>query len=126
VVSLLEEEEATQLGLAREDQAAASNGIRFVRFPISDRGVPASTQRAVAVLKEIAEAPEDGNHVAVHCRQGIGRSGLIAAGALVTAGMSADKAIEAVSATRGQTVPETAAQRLWIHQLLPERLAEAV
>jgi predicted protein tyrosine phosphatase len=85
VVSLLEEEEAAQLELALEGQAAAANGVRFVSCPIPDRGVPASTQRAVALLKDIVGALEDSKNVAVHCRQSIGRSGLIAAGALVTA-----------------------------------------
>ena len=126
LVSLLEAEEADQLGLTREEQAAASNGIRFVPFPIPDRGVPASTERTVELLKHIVRTLEDGRSVAVHCRQGLGRSGLIAAGTLVTAGMAPEKAIETVSAARGETVPETAAQLRWIHDLLPERLAEAV
>ena len=126
LVSLLEEEEAAQLDLVNEQRAAAANGVRFVSFPIPDRGVPASTQAAVAVLRDIVRALESGKSVAVHCRQGIGRSGLVAAGALVTAGMSADRAIEAVSAARGITVPETPSQRRWIQQLFSERLAEAV
>jgi len=126
VVSLLEEEEAAQLELALEGQAAASNGARFVSFPIPDHGVPASTQRVIALLRDIAGALDDGKNVAVHCRQGIGRSGLIAAGALVSAGMAPDQAIEVVSAARGQTVPETAAQHRWIHHLPSERLAEAI
>lgn len=74
LVSLLEEEEAAELGLAHEGEAAESNGIRFVSFPIPDRGVPASTELAVALLKEIGGALNDGKNVAVHCRQGIGRS----------------------------------------------------
>ncbi|MGA2113317.1 MAG: dual specificity protein phosphatase family protein [Bryobacteraceae bacterium] len=126
VVSLLEEEEAGQLGLTDEDLAAAANGIRFVSFPIADRGVPASNRRAIALLRDIAGALEDGKNVAVHCRQGIGRSGLVAAAALVTAGMSADSAIETVSAARGRTVPETEAQHRWVHHLPSERLVEAV
>jgi hypothetical protein len=60
VVSLLEEEEAAELGLAHEEQAATSAGVRFVSFPIADRGVPASRQRALALLKEIVEALGDG------------------------------------------------------------------
>jgi protein-tyrosine phosphatase len=126
VVSLLEEEEAAELGLEREDQAAEANRIRFVSFPIPDRGVPASTQRAVALLKDLVAALDDGRNVAVHCRQGIGRSGLIAAAALVTTGMGADSAIQVVSAARGRSIPETAAQSRWIHHLVSERLPEAV
>lgn len=126
VISLLEEDEAAQLDLAHECQAAAANGVRFVAFPIPDRGVPGSTPRAVRLLREIAGALEDGKSVAVHCRQGIGRSGLIVAGVLVTGGMGADEAIETVSAARRQTVPETEAQDRWIHGLSSGHLAEAV
>ena len=126
LISLLEEEEAAELGLGREAEVAESKRIRFVSFPIPDRGVPASTRRAVALLRDIGGALEDGKNVAVHCRQGVGRSGLIAAAALVTTGMGAERAIEVVSAARGQTVPETAAQSRWIQHLESERLAEAV
>jgi protein-tyrosine phosphatase len=126
LVSLLEEDEAAQLGLADEDLAAAANGIRFMSFPIADRGVPVSTGRAVALLKDLVGALEGGKKVAVHCRQGIGRSGLLAAAALVTAGVGAGSAIETVSAARGRTVPETEAQHRWVHHLPSERLVEAV
>jgi hypothetical protein len=39
VVSLLETEEADQLGLALEGELAISSGLRFISFPIPDRGV---------------------------------------------------------------------------------------
>jgi protein-tyrosine phosphatase len=126
VVSLLEDEEAEQLELEFESDASASNGVRFVSFPIPDRGVPVSTRDALALLRDIVRALDHGKIVAVHCRQGIGRSALIAAGALVTAGITADQAISVVSAARGQPVPETAAQHRWIHRLRSERLAEVV
>jgi protein-tyrosine phosphatase len=61
--------------------------------------------------------------VAVHCRQGIGRSGMIAAGALMRSGVGADKAVDVVSAARGVAIPETAAQRYWLYQLDSERPA---
>src|SRR5579864_7872205 len=93
VVSLLEKEEAAQLELAHEGAAAESQHVRFISFPIPDRGEPASTQAALSLLKKIAEALEEGKNVAIHCRQGIGRSGLIAAGVLMTSGLGAEKAI---------------------------------
>jgi|SRR5271157_17852 len=126
VVSLLEEAEAAQLELESEAQAAASNRIRFISFPIPDRGVPASTEAAFALLREIRDELEAGRNVAVHCRQGVGRSGLIAAGVLVTSGVPPAKAVQVVSSARGQTVPETPAQLQWIRQLPADRLAEAV
>jgi len=123
VVSLLENEEATQLELVREGDVAKSKGIQFISFPIPDRGVPASTPAALSLLRKIVDALEEGKNVAVHCRQGIGRAGSIAAGVLVTFGMGVEKAIEVVSTARGQTVPETPAQLEWIHHLPSERLA---
>jgi protein-tyrosine phosphatase len=126
VVSLLEESEAAQLDLENEDGAARSNRIRFVSFPVPDRGAPASTRDALALLRTIREELEAGRNVAVHCRQGIGRSGLIAAGVLVTSGVPAAKALEVVSSARGQIVPETPAQVAWIRQLPADRLVEAV
>jgi protein-tyrosine phosphatase len=126
IVSFLEEEEAAELGLAREHEAAGSHGIRFLTFPIPDRGRPPSMRYAIVLLREIVGALEQGKDVAVHCRQGIGRSGLLAAGVLVTSGMSEERAIEVVTTARGMTVPETTALCRWIHQLSSERLAEAV
>ena len=122
VVSLLEKEEAAQLELAREGDVAESKGVHFIWFPIPDRGVPASMPAALGLLKNIAEALEQGKNVAVHCRQGIGRSGLIAAGVLMASGIGVEKAIEVVGAARGETVPETPAQLQWIHQLPAGRL----
>jgi protein-tyrosine phosphatase len=121
VVSLLERDEAAQLELAQEEEVAGLNGIDFVSFPIPDRGVPASLPPVRSLLKRIAEALEDGRNVAVHCRQGIGRSGMIAAAVLVSSGTETEKAIEAVSSARGVPVPETPAQLEWLQLLSSER-----
>ena len=125
VVSLLEKDEATQLELDREGDFAESKKIRFISFPIPDRGVPASTKDALSLLGNLATALEEGKNVAVHCRQSVGRSGLIAAGLLVTSGVRADEAIEVVCSARGETVPETPAQLQWIRQLPSEYLVPA-
>jgi protein-tyrosine phosphatase len=68
---------------------------------------------------------EDGRNVAIHCRQSVGRSGLIAAGLLVTSGTDVDKAVRLVSAARGQIVPETDVQLQWIRHLPSEDLVPA-
>jgi len=122
VVSLLEKDEAAQFELDHEGDVAESKGVRFVSFPIPDRGVPASTREALSLFSTISAALEAGKNVAVHCRQGIGRSGLIAAGVLLTSGMGVDKALELVGAARGEVVPETQAQLQWIKHLPSEHL----
>jgi protein-tyrosine phosphatase len=123
LVSLLEKEEAAQLELVREKEIAVSNGVDFISFPIPDRRAPASMPAAISLLKKIVEALDEGKNVAVHCRQGIGRSGLIVVGVLMSSGLGAEKAIEIVSKARGLTIPETPAQLQWIHELSSEHLA---
>jgi len=121
VVSLLEDDEAGQLDLADEPQAAERQAINFVSFPIPDRGVPASSESSVAVIGRIAAQLGAGKNVALHCRQGIGRSGLIAAAVLMNSGLQPERAMETVSSARGISVPETPEQRRWIEQF-PSRL----
>jgi protein-tyrosine phosphatase len=122
IVSLLEDNEAAQLELGDEGAAARSSGLDFISFPIPDRGVPSSLLDAVGLLRKIAKALGEGKNVAVHCRQGVGRSGMIASGVLVLSGAGPRKAIEAVSAARGQKVPETPMQLRWIQNLPTEHL----
>ena len=117
VVSLLESSEEDQLELLGEQKAAEANGMRFISFPIPDRGVPASIPAAVLVMTNVASALAEGKNVAVHCRQGIGRSGLIAAGIMATSGMPPEQAVEIVTAARGLAIPESAEQLLWVQEL---------
>jgi protein-tyrosine phosphatase len=117
VVSLLEPDEERELGLSGEHAQAERSGIRFVPFPIADRGVPESTDAAVPLLRDLTHALESGESIAIHCRQSVGRSALIATGVLVAAGIDPPSAIAAVAAARGVPVPETAAQRKWIEEL---------
>ncbi len=114
VVSLLEPEEAAQLVLEDEATAAAASGVEFKLFPIPDRGVPASQESVAELASGIANALETGRNVAVHCRQGIGRSALIVGGVLVAAGKDPTTALKTIEASRGLKVPETEEQRQWL------------
>src|SRR5689334_16354632 len=53
LVSLLESSEDTQLQLERESEFAVHSGMKFVSFPIPDRGAPAVTGKATALLSQI-------------------------------------------------------------------------
>jgi protein-tyrosine phosphatase len=121
VLSLLEDDEAAQLGLGDERQAAESQGIGFISFPIPDRGIPASREAAMSAIGRVATQLNAGKNVALHCRQSIGRSGLIATALLVNAGIKAGEAMQIVSTARGVSVPETGEQRTWLEQL-PSRV----
>jgi protein-tyrosine phosphatase len=123
VLSLLSPEEEHDLDLSDEAKLCRAQGIRFVPFPVVDRSVPASVPRTIDLLKELRDELQGGKTVAIHCRQGIGRSSLMAAGLLVTAGMDPEAAFSAVGSARHLAVPETLEQRLWVERLLSDHLA---
>ena len=113
VVSLLEREEVSELGLQREAELCRACGIEFISFPIPDRGVP-EIQQASDIARSIADGIASGRSVAVHCRAGIGRSSVIAACALICSGIEASEALTLIRAARGVIVPDTEEQRDWI------------
>lgn len=114
VVSLLEPGEEAQLILEGEAAAAAASSIEFRPFPIRDRGVPASQDSVAELADGIMDALEMGRNVAVHCRQGIGRSALIAGAVLVATGKDPKTALKTIEESRGLEVPETDDQRRWL------------
>ncbi len=114
VVSLLEAHEVRDLDLAREADMAAGVGLVFESLPTPDRGVPVSFEVAHSLWNRLAAKILEGHSVGVHCRAGIGRSGLIAAGVLVCLGVDERTAWERTSRARGRPVPDTEEQRLWL------------
>jgi protein-tyrosine phosphatase len=54
----------------------------------------------------------------VHCRQQIGRSGLIAIALLAGKGIALKHAIELASSARGREVPETEEQSAWLRRFV--------
>ena len=116
VVSLLTPEEEHALDIENESTEARHLGINFLSLPIPDRQVPISRTELTAVLERIDIELAAGKNVLVHCRQGIGRSGLLAACLLLTKGIDAETAVRHVSESRGVRVPETADQQRWIEQ----------
>lgn len=116
VLSLLTAEEEKDLDLKNEGREVERNGMKFMSLPIPDRQVPKSDPQVAATLEKLSAALAAGKKVVIHCRQGVGRTGLLAACLLITKGFSAGAAVDLVSAARGVPVPETAEQRLWIDQ----------
>jgi protein-tyrosine phosphatase len=114
VLSLLTPDEERDLDLRNEAGEVRAQGMSFTSFPIPDRQIPKSESKLAEVLESVTRDLSAGKNVLVHCRQGIGRSGLVTACLLVKKGMSPGAAVDSVSAARGVPVPETAEQRDWI------------
>jgi len=113
-VSLLEEHEVLELGLQQEGALVEQLGMRFTRFAIPDRGVPASPALALGLWDRLAAALREGAAVGVHCRASIGRAGLTVAGILMRLGVPEEAAWQRASKTRGLSVPDTDEQREWL------------
>jgi protein-tyrosine phosphatase len=116
VLSLLMPDEEEDLGVSNEAAQAKALGLEFLSFPIPDRQVPQSRDALTKTLEKVDRQLTDGRNVVLHCRQGVGRTGLVAACLLLTKGVDADSAVRRVSEARGVRIPETPEQRRWIDQ----------
>ena len=125
VVSMLTPEEAMELNLESEAKISAAHGLSFRSLPVPDRDVPASRSDFRELVADITQELAAGHRVAVHCRQGIGRAGLVTTGVLIASGITPDVAVSTVSAARGRPVPETPAQRHWLDEFADETLITA-
>jgi protein-tyrosine phosphatase len=116
IASLLEQREEAELDLLSERAVAEELGMAYVSFPIADRGVPKATQTFRDFTTQLASDIRAGRGIAVHCRAGIGRSGLTAAAVLVALGHPPRNVFAMVSKARGVTVPDTEEQVEWFRR----------
>lgn len=117
IVSLLPLDEMAELGVARAPQLCRDHGVQFLSHPIADFGLPQEAP-FIAFICQIATLLRTGHGVAVHCRAGIGRSGMTTAGTLIALlGMSSDAAIAQVEHARGVAIPDTVEQGAFIARL---------
>jgi len=114
VVSLLTFSENNELGLANEATLATNHGIQFYSLPIFDRAVPSSLLSVRTLAEQLTALLSQGKNVGIHCRQGVGRSALLAASLLVCSGIGVERAFQLIEAARSCPVPDTLEQREWV------------
>jgi protein-tyrosine phosphatase len=114
VVSLLETPEVLEFELEQEEKFCQKHGIAFYSFSIPDRNTPSSLTAAKKFVRQLVNLLSQGKSLVIHCRQGIGRSSMMAACALVMNGLSIVDAFEKIEFARGCQVPDTQEQRDWI------------
>jgi protein-tyrosine phosphatase len=114
IVSLLTSHEISELGLIDESETAGELGIRFIHYPIPDYDVPVSASTFRGLVRELGDLLLSGKSIGIHCRQGIGRSSLLAACLLSHFNVSVDESFRQIRAARGTSVPDTAEQRQWV------------
>jgi ADP-ribosylglycohydrolase/protein-tyrosine phosphatase len=104
LVSLIEEHELKLLGIEDLAWEAHRAQMRFHPLPIVDGGVPGRVDEVVALVQVILAVVSAGDNVVIHCRGGLGRSGLIAGCCLVAQGVGADEAIRIVRKSRRDAI----------------------
>lgn len=118
VVSLLEPHEFDLLGVPDFPKVMSAQGFRWALLEIRDSDVPDSRFESAwpVVQPELVAILRRGGSIVVHCRGGLGRTGLVVSRLLVELGLEAEKAISLVREVRPGAV-ETWEQEEYIRQL---------
>lgn len=111
LVSLLTRDEILELCLQEAPACCNACGIEFANLSIEDRGVPPDLIRFNELVKRLKPDLDTGKSIAIHCRAGIGRSGLVAACVLAQFEFAPVDAFVKISKARGCIVPDTDEQR---------------
>ena len=116
LVSLIEPDEYSALGV-EELPLRARALLTHYALPMPDYGLPDAEweERWLAEGPRIRAILRQGGRVCLHCRGGLGRSGLVAARLLVELGKTPDAAIAAVRAGRPGAV-ETREQEEYVRK----------
>ena len=115
LVLLVEDDELIRWGDPRISDVAGEAGVEVARYPIPDGAAAASVAQMDEIQDRIDAARQHGD-VAVACMGGVGRTGMVAACALVRAGKSAMDAIAEVRKLRHPTAVETDAQEAFVRR----------
>jgi protein-tyrosine phosphatase len=126
VVSLLEPFEVRELELELEWSSCEALGIQFLSFPIPDHSIPASASPLSALVVRLVSQMRSGVAVAIHCRAGIGRAGLVAGCVLHQLGVPFQEIFPSLGRARGVAVPETAQQVEWVRRFAGESPTNAL
>lgn len=102
LVTLLDDFELSTLGVKDLPNKAKQLNIQWRHLPIGTRDLPddAFEEKWSLVGPQLHQLLQDGKRVVIHCKEGIGRSGLIAARMLIEFGVAPENAINMVKQAR--------------------------
>ena len=122
VVTLIEAHEFDLLQVASLGEAVEKIGLRWIHLPIRDVDVPDERFELgwQTAGPEIHHRIDEGERIVIHCRGGIGRTGLVAAQILIERGCIPRNAIHRIRAVRPGAI-ETWAQEQYVLALQPQQ-----
>ena len=120
IISLLEDHEFSLLGIPEFRNSVESARLPWVFLPIVDGGIPdrTFTDKWSIVGPRTRNILRRGGRVLIHCRAGLGRTGLLAATILVELGEPCETAIRHVRNARLHTI-ETEQQKRFVESQQP-------
>lgn len=102
VVTLLEELELNALGVKELGKQVVALNMIWMHLPIRNMGVPdeAASDKWRRVIYCLCDLLRKGQRVVIHCKEGIGRAGIVAARLMIELGMHPADAISTVQKAR--------------------------
>ena len=119
IVSLVEDHETWLLGLEKLSSECSARNIELLKMPIVDRKTPASIEELIALLSVCHQLMREGESIGVHCKSGIGRSGMLICSFLGRLGFDMQEALERIRDRRGLEAPNTIEQLNWLKKNWP-------
>jgi ADP-ribosylglycohydrolase len=104
--------------------------VEYLRKPIRDHSLPEKREHMMEILDCLHDALGSGRPAYVHCRAGIGRTGMVVGCLLVERGLTGEEALEELARLWQQSersklwpnVPETDAQTNYVRRWKPRKL----
>jgi ADP-ribosyl-[dinitrogen reductase] hydrolase len=117
LVTLMESHELELLGVSGLGDIAVSQGMDWYHLPVRDVSVPSAMfeDQWADVGETLRTRLLDGQSIVVHCRGGLGRTGMVAARLLIELGDEPVLALQRVRAARPGAV-ETVEQEKYVFQ----------
>jgi ADP-ribosyl-[dinitrogen reductase] hydrolase len=113
-VSLMEDFEYRKFGIATLFPEVRQRGSQLLHYPLVDVSVPTNKPSYRVLIEQLHTQIHAGEHILVHCKGGLGRTGLVVASLLVRLGHKSTEAVRITRETRPGTI-QTAAQERWVH-----------
>lgn len=103
IICLIEWSEMHKIGIIDYPLQAQNYGLVFYHMPIRDTGHPKLKELHILVSL-IYDHLVKGNHVHIHCKEGLGRAGTIAACCLGYLGYNGNDAISSIRSLRPKAI----------------------
>lgn len=115
LVTLIEDHEFDEMGVKDLASKVKSRGLVWYHLPIPDKGIPDKNfeEKWIRIGSDLRARLFAGDDIVIHCKGGLGRTGLVAARLLIELGEDNQSVIQKVRVARPGTI-ETIEQENYV------------